>query len=179
MVDFKKAVLFKLPMLLTMLSVMLLVLSCLSYVETAEPEMVETATVENKVAPQAEPAEAKVTVEKVSTLIIFNDTPYEIRNVFIVNVSTGTNGNDLLGDESIASYDSSGVTVPGDREMKLAAEILVNDELIKVEDINYFKTGKSYSWSIAEKIWTGNGYGSYKYLASYGYLDETYGYLNY
>ena len=136
--------------------------------EMEAEEEAEEATFE-----ETEPVEE----EEWADLVIYNDTPYEIQNVYLVDDQTDDFSEDLLPGTRIEPYGSIIIAVPG-KQLKLAANILVGNDLVEVRDINFFETGKSYSWSIAEQIWYGYD-GSYKYLASYGYLEETYGYIYY
>ena len=59
------------------------------------------------------------------------------------------------------------------------AVLRVGDQFVEVADKNNFIANKSYNWSIGEKFWSSAYAQGYRYLASYGYMDETYGYMGY
>jgi hypothetical protein len=111
-----------------------------------------------------------------SLLTLYNLTKYEIRNVY---VSGGQmDGKDVLEGAVIYPGNTKKLAVPGGK-ISLVAALRVGDEFVEVRDTNDFMADKSYNWSIGEKFWSSAYAQGYRYLASYGYMDETYGYMGY
>ncbi|MBN1696259.1 MAG: hypothetical protein JW881_01985 [Spirochaetales bacterium] len=112
--------------------------------------------------------------EYFTTLEVENNSPYEIQHLYAKLGGESGWGPDLLKGRTILPGNRVSVNIPGG-EFDLKADIFVGNQLVNVKESLKIVLGKTYSWTISQDIWLGQGV-SYEYLNTYEYLD-TYGYM--